>query len=153
MPKIPAVAPALAVAMALAAFLAACGDDPSEPSIRNVAGSWTYAATGLTGGGITCSFRNVPMTLAQNGTTFSGAYAGGLFSCSGPGGSISEQVAGGAVASGTIDGNSVQFDIDNADWRNTGTISGSSMSGTVVVRATDGTTTFTLTGDFTATRD
>lgn len=142
----------LAATIALATFLAACGDDPAEPSIPDVAGSWTYAATSLTGGGITCSFRNVPITLAQNGTTFSGAYAGGVFSCTGPGGSISEQVAGGAVASGTINGNTVQFDIDSPDWRNTGTISGSTMSGTVVVRATDGTTTFTLSGDFNASK-
>lgn len=142
----------LAATIALATFLAACSDDPAEPSIPDVAGSWTYAATSLTGSGITCSFRHVPMTLAQNGTTFSGAYSGGVFACSGPGGSISEQVAGGAVASGTIDGNSVEFDIDSPDWRNTGTISGSSMSGTVVVRASDGTTTITLTGDFTASK-
>ena len=142
----------LAATIALATFLAACGDDPAEPSIPDVAGNWNYAATSLTGGGITCSFRNVPMTLAQNGTTFSGAYSGGLLSCTGPGGSLSEQVAGGAVAAGTIDGNSVQFDIDTSDWRNTGTISGSSMSGTVVVRINDGTTTFTLAGDFTASR-
>jgi hypothetical protein len=143
----------LSIATSLAVLITACGDDdPSGPTIPNVAGSWTYSATNITGGGVTCSFTNVPMTLAQTGTTFTGAYAGGLLACAGPGGSFSEQVAGGSVATGTINGNAVTFDLDNSDWHNTGTISGATMSGTVVVKINDGTTTFTLAGEFTATR-
>ncbi len=144
----------LAAVAALAAFGTSCGDDdPSGPKIPNVAGSWIYEATDLTASGVTCNFTNVPMTLAQDGTTFSGAYAGGLLACTGPGGSFSEQVAGGAIVSGTISGNTVRFDLDTSDWRNTGTISGDTMSGTVAVRVDDGTTTVTLAGVFSAARN
>jgi hypothetical protein len=142
----------LATAVLIAAFAAACGDDATGPSVPNVAGSWIYAATNVTAGSVTCSFTNVNMTLTQSGTSFSGTYSGGLLSCTGPGGTISEQIGGGPISAGTISGTTVTFDIDSSDWRNTGTIAGSSMTGTVVVRIVVEGSTVTLTGNFSASR-
>lgn len=39
----------------------------------------------------------------------------------------------GAVANGSVNGNEVSFDFGTSDWRHQGTVSGSSMNGTVTV--------------------
>ncbi|MEN8376962.1 MAG: hypothetical protein ABFS34_16160, partial [Gemmatimonadota bacterium] len=142
----------LAVLVLMAAAAAGCGDDPTGPSTPNVAGAWSYAATNVTAATVTCSFTNVSLSLTQSGTTFSGTYSGGLLSCSAPGASFSEPIGGGPVASGTINGTSVTFDMDSSDWRNTGTISGNSMSGTVNVRVVVEGVPIVLTGNFSAAR-
>lgn len=131
-----------------------CGGGDTGPSTANISGTWSYAATNLVGGGITCSAAGTTLTLSQSGATFSGSYAGGTLTCSAPGvAPQSSPVGSGIVVSGNVGVTSVSFNFDTSDWSNTGTISGNSMSGTAHVIVTDGTNTLTLTGNFAAARN
>ena len=133
-------------------LVAGCGGDSTSPN-ADVSGLWTYNATNVVGGGITCSITNVSMTLTQSGTTFSGTVAaGGTLTCSSPSGSDTESLGNDVIANGLINGNGIQFDIGTQDLHNTGTLSGNSMSGTVTIRVATGTATIILTGNFTAVR-
>ena len=138
--------------------IAACGSSdsttgPAGPTNANVAGSWNYSATNLTGGGVSCSVSGTVMTFTQAGATFSGTYSGGTLICGAPG--VPNQTApigSGTIASGTVSINNVSFNFDTSDWQNTGAISGNTIAGTAVVRTTDGSTTTLLTGNFSATK-
>lgn len=127
-----------------------CGSDSTGPKNANVSGSWTYNATNLQGGGLSCNATGTSLTLTQAAATFSGTYAGGTLTCTGPGGNASQQVGSGVVAGGTVSGSSVAFNFDTSDWANTGTISGATISGTVVVRLVSGSTSVILNGNFSA---
>ena len=136
----------------------ACGGDDSDimgPSIPSVAGSWTYNATNMTGSGVSCSVSGTSLVLTQSSGTFTGSYSGGTISCSGPGGTANVPLGSGTVANGSVtSAGAVSFDFDTQDWRNTGTLSGNSISGTVVVRLDLGAPTgvVTLSGNFSAAR-
>src|SRR5262245_39749722 len=135
--------------------VAACGDsDPSGPQNANVGGAWTYNATNLAGSvsGVTfaCNVTGSTISLTQSGTTFSGTITGGTLSCSAPGFSTSNNLSTGAVANGTVNGNAIAFDIDSPDWHHTGTLSGASISGQVLIRLIVSGTTVVLNGNFTA---
>jgi hypothetical protein len=131
-------------------LLTACGKDSSGPSTPNVTGNWIYNTSNLSGGGLSCSSFGTAMMLTQQGTTFSGSYSGGTLSCVGVG---SSNIGTGTVVSGILAGaNGIAFDMDTQDWRNTGTITGTSMSGTVRVKVNDGTTDQVLNGSFAASR-
>jgi hypothetical protein len=135
--------------------LAACGKDSSDPSQSappNIAGNWTYTTSNLTGSGLTCSSSGTTMTITQQDATFTGTYSGGMLTCSAVGGSASQPITGGTVVNGSLSSTTVAFDMDTPDWHNSGTISGTMMSGTTRIVATSGTTTFTLNGSFTASR-
>lgn len=111
--------------------LACSGSDSTGPKNADVSGVWTYNATNLQGsGGVICNVFGTTLTLAQSGTTFSGTYSGGTFSCNNGSGAIGT----GVVATGTVSGSNVTFNLDTSDWANTGVVSGTSMSGTAVVR-------------------
>ncbi len=154
----------MATALLSVAALAACGGgggdgptEPSGPSNANVSGSWNYSAPNVSGlpSSPTCNISGVIMTLSQSGTSITGNYSGGRAFCSAPGvGTMLDETVQGAVASGTVSGNNVAFDFHTAGWRNTGTASGNSISGTVVFvlnhDASGG--DYTLTGSFTATK-
>ncbi len=136
-------------------FLACGGDDIMGPSIPSVDGSWTYNVTNLSGSGISCNVSGTSMVLTQSGGTFTGSYSGGTSSCTGPAGPISTPIGSGPVANGSVtSAGAVSFDIDTQDWRNTGTLSGNSMSGTVTVRLDLGAPTgvVLLSGNFSAAR-
>ena len=105
------------------------GDDSTGPSRANVAGSWILSASNLSGQGVSCNLRNTPMALSQSGETFTGSYGPGVFTCVAGGESGSVNITG-TVVSGTVDGNSIQFDLDTQDRHHSGTMSGNSMSGT-----------------------
>jgi hypothetical protein len=117
-------------AVLVAAGLAGCGGgDATGPSNANLGGAWILNVSNMSGQGVSCGLSATPMTLVQSGTTFSGSYGPGTFTCVAGGESISGQIHG-AIASGTIDGNAVAFDLDTQDFHHTGSVSGSSMSGT-----------------------
>jgi hypothetical protein len=115
----------------LAVVGAACGgDDSTGPSQASVSGNWTLSATNVSGQGVSCNLSPTPMSIDQSGTTFSGNYGPGTVTCLAGSESASAPVQG-TVVNGTINGNSVQFDLDTQDTRLTGAMSGNSMSGTV----------------------
>jgi hypothetical protein len=116
--------------MALVLGVSACGgDDATGPSNADVAGAWTFNASNLSGSGVSCNLSSTPLTLTSSGTTFSGSYGPGTFTCVAGGQSVGGQIQG-TIVNGTIDGNAVAFDLDTQDFHQTGTVGGSSMSGT-----------------------
>lgn len=129
--------------------LAACGKDSTGPNI-NLTGNWSYSTSNITDGSVSCSSSGTTLSVTQQGNTFSGTYSGGTLTCQTSGGSGSNTVGTGIVATGSIAGNGVTFDLDTSDWRNTGTLSGNSMSGTVLVRLVIGGTTYFLSGNWAA---
>ena len=135
--------------LTMVALLSACSaSDSTGPKNANVSGSWGYTATNLTGSGLSCSISNVTMTVNQTGTTFSGSYSSGTLNCGTLGGG---NFTGGTVVTGTVSGNGVSFNFDTQDWNNTGTISGTSMSGTATMRVVlTGGQPLILTGNFSA---
>jgi len=60
------------------------------------------------------------MTLTQHGATFSGRIVGGTLTCTYLGSSSSGNLGIGQVSAGTIDGDSVHFNIDDTAWRSWG---------------------------------
>ncbi len=130
--------------------------DP-PPAPPTATGSWTYAATNLTGAisgvVVSCNFSNVPVTLSQAGTTFSGSTSGGSFICIVGTESTSGVFGDRIVVNGTISGQSVAFDFDSADWHHAGILAGNSMSGTTTVALNLGQFgTVVLSGNWSATR-
>ena len=110
---------------------AACGgDDTTGPSEANVSGNWTLSATNVSGQGVSCNLSPTAMSINQSGITFTGNYGPGIVTCVAGSESVSAPVQG-TIVNGTVNGNSVQFDLDTQDTRLTGTMSGNSMSGTV----------------------
>lgn len=135
------------------AFVVSFGcSDSTGPKTAAVAGVWAYSATNVQGSGATCNSTGTVLTLTQSGATFSGSYAGGTLTCTTPLGPVQQQIPTGVVANGTISGSSVSFNFDTSDWSNTGSISGTTMTGTLVVRVVFGATSAVLTGGFTATK-
>lgn len=113
--------------------VAACGggSNTEPPPAADVSGTWSAAVSNMTGGAISCSSTGATqLTLTQTRNTFSGLYSGGALTCSGPRGNSSAPVLSGSVKNGAVDGNNVSFDIDTPDSHFTGTVSGTSMSGT-----------------------
>jgi len=133
--------------------LTACGaDGGSGPAARDVRGNWTYNASGINAGGPnSCAVSGTTITISsQSGSSFSGVYNLGLVICTGPGLNDTTPVGSGAVVSGVVAGDSVRFNFDNTDWRNFGSIAGSTMSGTVNVRLTIGGSAAVAAGNWTA---
>jgi hypothetical protein len=122
------------------------GDGPTGSNTTSVAGTWTYSVTNLSGGGLSCNISGVLLTLTQNGSNFQGTYTGGTLSCAGLG---SSGFTGGSVVSGTVAGNAVTFNFDDADYHHTGTATSGSMTGSAILKL-DATTT--LAGTFSATK-
>jgi hypothetical protein len=119
-----------ASALLLATFgLVACGGDSTGPSDANVGGAWTFTASNMSGAGVSCNLSSAPLSLTQTGTTFSGTYGAATLSCSAGAQSTSGMIQG-VVVNGSVDGNAVEFDLDTQDFHHTGSVSGSSMSGT-----------------------
>jgi hypothetical protein len=112
-----------------AGFVEACGNDSTGPSQASVGGPWTLSASNMSGEGVSCNLLNTPLSLTQSGTTFTGTYGPGTLSCQAGGSPVSVNTHG-SIVNGTVNGNSIQFDLDTQDFHHTGTVNGSSMSGT-----------------------
>ncbi len=119
----------LLVLLAVAVFAAGCGDDITGPSPAAIGGAWRLSAPNMAGEGVSCSLQNAPIALTQTGATFTGNYGPATLSCVAGGQSASASVQG-AIISGSLDGNAVEFDLDTQDFHHTGSVSGNSMSGT-----------------------
>jgi hypothetical protein len=117
------------IVLALAALTGCGGGDSTGPSNANVGGTWTLTMSNLSGQGVSCSLGSTPLTITQSGTTFSGSYGPGTITCSAGSQSTDISVQG-IIVNGTIDGNAVTFDMDTQDFHQTGSVAGTSMSGT-----------------------
>jgi len=139
--------------------LSSCGvGDPFgllDAEDTDLSGSWTYSSPNLdgtlVGSAVTCSVSGMTLSLTQTGTSFSGTAAGGTFTCFDGGPPMSQPLTA-VVANGQVDGKAVQFDFNASNWRHTGTVSGSTMSGSVTLVLEDVVATVTLNGQWSAAR-
>ena len=125
----------LLLALAGSLLIAGCGSDATGPgNTVSVAGTWDFSASNLSGAGVSCAALGLVLQISQTGSTFSGSYSGGTMQCSGPGGTVSGAISSGTVVNGSINGTSVQFDLDTQDLHEAGSVSGNSMSGSATWR-------------------
>lgn len=148
----------LPVALA-AALIAGCDGDGEGLAVgvtpdANVSGTWSYSATNVTGGGLTCRIDGVRLELEQTGNRFNGIYTGGALICAETVGVRVIPLGPGIVTDGRVQGANVTFDFDGPYFRNTGVVDGLGMSGTLVVRADlgDPIGVVTVAGNFSAMR-
>jgi hypothetical protein len=92
---------------------------------------------------------SLTLIIEQTGASFVGSYAGGILTC----GTSADSGFFGDVVSGTVAGPAVTFDFDNTDWINTGSLSGTTMTGQTIWTVGIGTSVYQLTGPWTATKN
>ncbi len=128
----------LAVSLIGGLTLFACGGEQPQtapPEIPSIAGTWTFNASNLSGGGFSCDALAYRLSVNQSGTTFTGSYSGGTIRCTGDGKTVEAGPLTGTIVNGTVtESGSVSFDLDTQDFHQTGTVSGDSMSGTATWR-------------------
>jgi hypothetical protein len=147
----------------LSAFLG-CGDGNgggggTAPEPVSLSGAWDYNATNLAGTiedvAISCDVLGTRISLVHSGSQLSGqTLGGGTVSCIADGQEFSEPVAGGGEpVFGTVSGNSVTLSIVTTDWTNTGTLQGTdTITGTVSAFFVIEGFELTLSGSFSLTR-
>jgi hypothetical protein len=135
--------------------LFACGDDSTGPE-ENLNGTWRFSYSNMTGSYIgitvTCTVTAVDVTLTTSGNTFSGIQQGtGRLTCTGGGQTLADsQIAGETIVNGQINGSTVTFRLGSINGQHTGTITGTSMTGTAQWIISSGNVSVTLNGQFTA---
>jgi hypothetical protein len=145
----------LMLALLLPLF-AACGDDDSTGVQSDLNGTWRFSINNMTGTtlgvNINCNVTAVDFTLTTTGNTFSGIQVGtGRITCTGGGQTVADQTfAGETIVSGQINGSQVTFRLGTINGQHTGTVSGTSMTGTAQWVLTSGNFSVTLNGQFTA---
>jgi len=109
-------------ALAVAALLAACGGDKATgPKNVNLSGNWGLTATISNSGlAITCTASG-NLAITQSGANFSGNISGSSELCTGPGGSVTDNIDG-QIGGGQISGSSVSWTDGLCNY--TGTMSG-----------------------------
>lgn len=115
------------VSVAMLVVLASCGGGRDSVGVGggvNLTGTWSTTIN-ISSGSVTCVL-GFPMQLTQSGSTFSGTYANGTVNCNG----TVQSGAAGTIVNGSVNGSSVAFDVDDSNGHQTGTVGGSSMSGT-----------------------
>ena len=128
---------------------ACAGDTRSGPAaIPNVTGVWNINWSNLNATNVSCFATGGRITLAQSGTTFSGAYSSALVQCNG----TALGTASGVVVNGYLIGNVIAFDMDTPDLHQSGTVTGSSMIGSATWRIEGNGTIYLLTGTWAAAR-
>jgi hypothetical protein len=115
------------VALMAGLVIAACSDS-SSPNTTNIAGTWTLSATGLTGGGLTCTLTGA-VRFVQNGQALSGDLPGDgvITQCTGNGGGAMAQSAGTNLVTGSVNGHGVTFGLDAQSVVATGSVTGTGM--------------------------
>jgi len=131
----------------------ACGgsDDLAGPTHADVGGAWRITFANMSGSGATCNSSTGNLTLTHSGATgFTGSYGPLTLSCTDGVDSFSGTFQG-TVVNGTVNQNTVAFDLDTQDVHQTGTVSGATMSGSAQwdVNAPGG-GSFTLNGNWSA---
>jgi hypothetical protein len=114
-------------------LLIACGggDDSTGPSPADLEGLWRITYSNVSGDGITCGTSAIDYTISQSGRTFTGtANSVYILQCTDGVSLVSDTLIGAIITNGHIDGRSVEFDLANSTFHQSGTISGNSISGT-----------------------
>ncbi len=140
----------LLIAFTLA--LAACRGDSSGVDTTSLTGTWRFAwnvAGRYSGAWYTCRISYADFQLTQSGNTFSGVQAAPFFRTCGPPGSMVASPASRETITGEIDGSTVTFILHSGEAQ-TGTLSGTSISGNAEWSWPSMEGTVTLTGTFTA---
>ncbi|MGH7472130.1 MAG: hypothetical protein ACRENP_29620 [Longimicrobiales bacterium] len=145
----------IAAALAAGLCVAACGDNAFVSGVTsessNVSGSWSYSASDVAGGGLSCNITGVTINLTQTQSTFSGTVIGGHLRClQSTTVVIDNPLANDVIANGRVTGSSVSFDIGTPDVHHSGTMNGNSITGQLTIRAD--TTGVPLTGRYTMAR-
>jgi hypothetical protein len=119
----------LSALLLLAAAACGGGDDLAGPSHAQIGGTWRITFTNMSGSGVTCSTSNGNMTLTHSGATaFTGSYGPITLTCTDGNETLSGTFSG-VVVNGTVNVNTVAFDLDTQDVHQSGTVNGNSMSG------------------------
>jgi hypothetical protein len=139
------------LSIAAALGLAACASSTTPGGI-SIGGHWAVTVTGLSGGGHVCS-GGLDVNFAQSLNSFNGTYASNTITCTTSGGNVALYQAAGNVTDGSVNGQSITYQLDNANTINfTGTVNVSQMSGAVswTKDFLDGNGPVTLSGSWTA---
>jgi hypothetical protein len=131
--------------------LVGCGADGSGvgPSTSsNVTGSWNAVWQSMNGPDISCSADGGRLELNQSTGTFTGTYRVQRVTCNG----MSSNVSTGAVLNGTIQGNQLAFDLSDAAFHQSGSLTGDEMSGSATWTLSIAGTAHTVTGTWRAVR-
>jgi len=138
------------------AAVACSGKGLIGPWTPSIAGAWRFSYSGMSGAlqgvTVTCTTGALDFTLTHSGTAFSGVQLGSSrVMCSAQGTTVVDAVLNAeTIVNGTINGSSISFRLGTVPGQHTGTVSGTSMSGTARWLFTEGNTTLTLNGQFTA---
>ena len=125
--------------------VASCSHDVTGS--QAISGTWSVSLS-MHGGGETCS-AGYQMHISESSPTFTGTYDSGSISCSGGG---SNSGIYGPITNGTINGNAIEYNVDNSDLHQVGTVNGNTMSGTANWNFVSGGSSVLLVGTWTATR-
>lgn len=66
--------------------------DSTGPALPDLTGTWTYSASGLSGGGRNCTLAPFTLTITQTQAILSGSTSGGTLTCTNPNQTIALQV-------------------------------------------------------------
>jgi hypothetical protein len=102
----------------------------------------------MNGPDITCSADGGRLELNQTTGRFTGTYRVQTLTCNG----MSSNVSTGAVLNGTIQGNQLAFDLNDAAFHQSGTLTGDEMSGSATWTLSIDGTAHTVTGTWRAVR-
>ncbi|HET6680704.1 MAG TPA: hypothetical protein VFG84_05850 [Gemmatimonadaceae bacterium] len=124
--------------LALSLFVAAsaCGSDSTAPS--PITGLWDYSVSDATDGVVTCDITGVVLDLTQDGRSVVGEASGGSVSCSAvEGGTIPPDFLPPGVLRGGLLGSFIGGHIDldglDIDYKHTGSLTGFTLAGPVVI--------------------
>lgn len=139
----------------LFAAAVACGSDSTAPS--PITGTWDYSVANATDGTVTCNITGVVLDLTQDGPSVFGDASGGTISCTAVGGgpppaeflppSVLRGELLGSFSAGHIDLNGL-----DTGYKHTGSLSGFTLSGPVVITDEIPDGVRELTGTYTAVR-
>ena len=131
-----------------------CGSESTAPK-TNVSGHWKYSASNVSGSGISCNVSGVSVTLSQNGAVVTGSTTQGTIVCTIDGSSITNALTSEDITNGQINQSTIRFDIGSPDVHDVGTVTGNSMSGSLVIQfaSTSGAGTIPISGHFIAVRE
>lgn len=142
----------LALLLITASLSAGCGDDPTEPEIRDISGSWSYTESfSSSSAGFSCQNEGT-VVISQNGSNFSGTYnQEGV--CSDSSGNLYDNSGSGSISGGQIDGTRVSFNAGSCSYD--GSVTGSPpnrLSGSVNCTIAAGGQNYLFTGNWQASR-
>lgn len=135
-------------------LLTGCSD-ATGPSAPNLAGTWRFVYSNMAGTveGVTIACNiGADFTITQTGSAFSGVQVGpARMTCSALGQPVVDEIVSGeTIVNGQATGASITFRLGSIQGQSSGTVNGTSMSGTAQWLFVSGNSAMTLNGNFTA---